>query len=295
MSSPDYLYIARNNFYIGNYQTTIQEATKLTLVNENDQIERDCLIYRSNIALQNYSFVMEEIDARPTRTAIFSAIRILAEYYASPEKREDLIQQLGVLRNDEFSNSPIISVIAATIYNDQNNYELAYRTLRNPQTLEQMSIFTQTLLRMNRPDLANKIVKEMKLKDEDNVLTQLACCWVDVVLDGAHIVEASQIYMELIDKLGQSVSLLLGLGITYLKQGKGEEAYNTFLEAYERNPNDPDVLNNLIVCCQVIGKNEEETNKYITALSTSFPNFSTVVAMNQMKSRLQEIINKYKN
>lgn len=100
---------------------------------------------------------------------------------------------------------------------------------------------------MNRIDLASRVISEMKSKDEDNVLTQLAVCWVDLVRvfvishnfvlmvqDGTYIREATQNYIELIDKFGQSVPLLVGLGLCNLKQGKGEEAYNSFMEAYDK-------------------------------------------------------------
>lgn len=44
-----------------------------------------------------------------------------------------------------------------------------------------MILLVQTLLNMNRIDLASRVISEMKSKDEDNVLTQLAVCWVDLV------------------------------------------------------------------------------------------------------------------
>lgn len=41
-----------------------------------------------------------------------------------------------------------------------------------------------TLLRMNRPDLAETTLKQMKAQDEDNSLTILSHCWLQLYRSG---------------------------------------------------------------------------------------------------------------
>lgn len=50
----DLLFNVRNSFYLGAYNTVINEAADLDNLNEVDSIERDCFVYRSYIALGSY-------------------------------------------------------------------------------------------------------------------------------------------------------------------------------------------------------------------------------------------------
>ncbi|CAF5015139.1 unnamed protein product, partial [Rotaria sp. Silwood1] len=55
---PDELFEIRTNFYTGNYQQTINEATKLK-VPQNLQVEKDLFMYRSYIAQKKYGVVLD--------------------------------------------------------------------------------------------------------------------------------------------------------------------------------------------------------------------------------------------
>jgi coatomer protein complex subunit epsilon len=52
MSDP--LFSVRNNFYLGAFNTVLNEAADLENVSEVEAIERDTFIYRSYIALGSY-------------------------------------------------------------------------------------------------------------------------------------------------------------------------------------------------------------------------------------------------
>ena len=115
----------------------IEEAKKLVLVSENDQIERTTLILRSYIALGRYDEALQQIAALPSKSVLISAIELLANYFRDPENRATYVEQMSVLINDEFSTSPLIPVIAATMFNNERDYEKAYRLLRSKSTFEQ--------------------------------------------------------------------------------------------------------------------------------------------------------------
>jgi len=52
-AGPDHLFNLRNNFYLGAYQTAINNSEIANLSPEN-AVERDCLVFRSYIALGSY-------------------------------------------------------------------------------------------------------------------------------------------------------------------------------------------------------------------------------------------------
>lgn len=52
-AGPDHLFNLRNNFYLGAYQSAINNS-EIPNLSEEDIVERDCLVYRSYIALGSY-------------------------------------------------------------------------------------------------------------------------------------------------------------------------------------------------------------------------------------------------
>lgn len=53
MAAPDHLFSLRNHFYLGAYQSAINNSDIPNLPHD-DAVERDCLVYRSYIALGSY-------------------------------------------------------------------------------------------------------------------------------------------------------------------------------------------------------------------------------------------------
>lgn len=50
----DPLFSVRNAFYLGAYNTVINEASDMETLSDTDAIERDCFVYRSYIAMGSY-------------------------------------------------------------------------------------------------------------------------------------------------------------------------------------------------------------------------------------------------
>ena len=52
-AAPDHLFNLRNQFYLGAYQTAINNS-EIPHLSPEDAVERDCLVFRSYIALGSY-------------------------------------------------------------------------------------------------------------------------------------------------------------------------------------------------------------------------------------------------
>ena len=50
----DPLFTIKNSFYLGAYNTVINEAADMDHLSGTDQVDRDCYVYRSYIALGSY-------------------------------------------------------------------------------------------------------------------------------------------------------------------------------------------------------------------------------------------------
>lgn len=61
MSEPDDLFTLRNHFWLGSYQLAIAEGSGLGRLPDSLRIERDEFIYRSYVALGQYSIVLNEV------------------------------------------------------------------------------------------------------------------------------------------------------------------------------------------------------------------------------------------
>ncbi|KAJ0742106.1 putative coatomer, epsilon subunit, tetratricopeptide-like helical domain superfamily [Helianthus annuus] len=83
--APDVLFNLRNNFYLGAYQAAINNSDIPNLSEEDDAI-RDCLVYRSYIALGSYQLAINEVDSSVATP--LQAVKLLALYLFSPDNKK---------------------------------------------------------------------------------------------------------------------------------------------------------------------------------------------------------------
>nr|CAG4643382.1 EOG090X0A8E [Ilyocryptus agilis] len=266
----DELFEVKTQFYIGNYQSAINEAQKLKITNPETKLERDIYLYRAYIALKKYGVVMNEIHgASPPQ---LQPLKTLAEYFSQPNKREGIVLKLDqqVSGNIDVQNY-VFLLIAATIYYNEGSYENALKVLHQSNHLECRALMLQIQLKMDRLDLAKKELKNLQEIDDDAVLTQLASAWVNLLVGGDKFQEAYYTFQELADKNTSTALLLNGQATCYIGQGKYEEAESALQEALEKDSNNTDTLVNLIVLNQLSGKAPEVCNRYLNQLIDSAP------------------------
>ncbi|KAK9506508.1 hypothetical protein O3M35_008432 [Rhynocoris fuscipes] len=264
----DVLFDIKNSFYIGNYQQAINEAQRVKPSTPELQLERDCFLYRSYIAQKKYRVVIDDISgSSPTD---LRQLKTLADYFNNKNKRDSIVSSLDDhLSSRSYDDNHIGAVVAATIYCYEKNYESALKALHKDDHLESMAINLQIYLRMDRVDLAKKELKNMQDKDEDNTLTQLAQAWLNIAMGGDKLQDAYYIFQELIDKYGSSAVLLNGQAVTFIGQGKYEEAESALQEALDKDSNNTDTLLNMMVLSQHLSKPSEVANRYRSQLIDS--------------------------
>lgn len=288
----DELFDVRNSYFTGNFQTCINEAQKLKLMDNSLSVEKDVFMYRSYIALKKYRVVLDEISL--SSPDLIQPLKLLADFLANPDKRDDLVTELDskMSGNVDIGNH-VLLVVAGTIYLHAGQPESALRALHPSDHLECGALKVQALLSMHRADLARKELKNLQEKDEDSTLTQLAQAWTNLSLGGEKIQEAYYIFQDMMDKYGNTALLLNGQASTYIAQGKYAEAEQALQEAMEKDPNNPETLVNLIVLSHHTGKQPEVSNRYLSQLKDMDSTHPFVVSLNAKEADFIRMAKQY--
>lgn len=155
-------------------------------------IERDSFLYRAFIAQRKNQVVLDEFkSSKPTELA---PLKILAEYFGYPDKKESIFNQLETQIHSNFPDNVNFIIVAATIFFNEKNLESALKVLNHSDHLECMALTLQAYLKMDRLDLAKKELKAMQEKDDDATLTQLAQAWVNLNSGGEKFQDAYYIF-----------------------------------------------------------------------------------------------------
>ncbi|KAM7272310.1 hypothetical protein ACFE04_026973 [Oxalis oulophora] len=107
------------------YQSAINNIDLPNLTSD-DVIERDCLVYRSYIALGQFQLVINEIDssaATPLQT-----VKLLALNLSSPSNKESAISSLkDWLADPAIANNSTLRLIAGTVFMHEEDYNRRFR------------------------------------------------------------------------------------------------------------------------------------------------------------------------
>ncbi|XP_071697968.1 coatomer subunit epsilon-1-like [Rutidosis leptorrhynchoides] len=250
--TPDLLFNLRNNFYLGAFQAAINNSDIANLT-EDDSIERDCLVYKSYIALGSYQLVINEVDS--SAATPLQAVKLLASYLLSPDNKESAISSIREWLDDAaIGNNPILRLIAGTIFMHEQDYNEALKYTNTGGSMELYALNVQIFLKMHRADYAEKQLRVMQQIDEDHTLTQLATAWVNLAVGGSKIQEAYLIFQDFSEKYQITNLILNGKAVCCMHMGNFDEAESLLLEALNKDAKDRETLANLVVCSLHLGK-----------------------------------------
>ncbi|XP_071715740.1 coatomer subunit epsilon-1-like [Rutidosis leptorrhynchoides] len=250
--APDVLFNLRNNFYLGAFQAAINNSDIAGLT-EDDSIERDCLVYRSYIALGSYQLVINEVNSSAATS--LQAVKLLALYLSSPDNKEFAISSIREWLGDAaIGNNPILRLIAGTIFMHEQDYNEALKYTNAGGSMELYALNVQIFLKMHRADYAEKQLRVMQQIDEDHTLTQLATAWVNLAVGGSKIQEAYLILQDFSEKYQITNLILNGKAVCCMHMGNFDEAESLLLEALNKDAKDRETLANLVVCSLHLGK-----------------------------------------
>jgi len=287
----DQLFDIRAAFLTGNYQQCIKDAPKLNVGHEL-KAARDVLMYRAYIAQKKYGVVLDEIGV--SSPAELKAVRMYAEYLSNESRREAIVSELDAQMSGsvDMSNHTYL-LMAASVYYHEQNYDSVLRTLHQSDDLECLAMMVQTLLKIDRVDLAKKELKRMQDADEDALVTQLAQAWFNLAVGGDKFQDAFYIFQELSDKHAATSLLLNGQAAAYLGQGRHDDADSVLQEAMDKDSNNPETIINMTMLSQHLGKAPEVSNRYVSQMKDSHRNHPWVKDYLSKESDFERIAKNY--
>lgn len=287
------LFDLKTAFFLGNFNTAINESQRLRLTDQNLQTEKDVYMYRAYIAQKKYGVVLDDI--RSDAADELKYVRMLAEYLSSESNKDRIIQDLDSQVASLNVTNPLVLLVIANIYVCAENYETALKVLYSvdPATsLECSALAVEIYLKLDRIDLAKKEVKKMVDVDEDAIITQLANAWVSMSA-GDKLQDAYFTFQEQGDKHSATSSILNAQALCQINQGKYDEAQTLLQEALDRDSNNPDAMVNMIVLNSHLGKPIEVNNRLISQLKDSHKNHPFVKDMNAKENEFLRIAQNY--
>jgi coatomer protein complex subunit epsilon len=270
MGDVDVLFEVRNFYYLGAYQQCVKEAQKVNVRSDEIKLERDIFLYRAYIAMGKSNIVLSEIPEKSS-SEVLKAIRRLALYFSDSKHRQTVFEQV----KKEYEDATIVEdyalLINGLILLQGKAYDSAICVFERSELLEAKALAVQSLLKINRVDLALKMLKKMQEIDEDATVTQLCLAWLYLCSGKEKLQDAFYIYQELIDKYGATSNLLISQATTLIMRGKNQEAEALISQAEERDGASAAVLINQYYVYSSLRKSDEILNRTLKQLKLEYP------------------------
>lgn len=268
MAEPDELFTLKNQLWVGNFQNAVSEGSMLNHLRESLRVERDVYVFRAHLGLGNFAHVLQAIPDAGAPIAL-SAVKLWAAYLNGQADREIVALTLTEWLADPASGeNPHLLLIAGQIFAREGKLSDALSALTRGSSLEHMLYIVHLYLSMDRLDLAQKQVAEMRRIEEDSTLTQLAQAWCLTVHGGEKADEATLHFQELADRFGGTPLLLNGSAVAFMALKNFVEAERLLLEALAKDPANEDTLINLIAVSAHLSK---PTQQFIAQLQQVAP------------------------
>ncbi|KAJ1938004.1 hypothetical protein EC988_007722, partial [Linderina pennispora] len=153
----DEFFTARNLLYLGAYAQSLSTLASLTRLSPDAQVERDSLQYRAYLGQGNHQLVLDELPASTT-PPVLQAVRQLAQQHANGQADHSIVLRLA--EDPAVASSAVFAAVGAQVLANAGQYSEALRLLAgHPKNLECVCVMVSVYLRINRADLAQKLVE----------------------------------------------------------------------------------------------------------------------------------------
>lgn len=270
MAEPDELYTLRAQFWLGHYQMALDEAKSIMRrpMSPDLKQEREEFVARCYIGMKDYDRVISN-----TSSAGLSALALQAQYATlaatgDASQAQTVIHQLQSMLGDGVS--PSVQLTAAHVFLQAGMKKEALQCVHQELTMEHTSLCVQIYIQLDRLDLAQKTLQQMRKTDEDSMLTQLASVHVALATGSSMSGEAVHTLNQISEQYGPSPMLLNLMACAHMQAGNYSEAEGRLAQAREEfSADDADTLVNLIVASQYQHK---PIGDYVAALKQKYPN-----------------------
>merc|ERR1711935_214935 len=291
MSEPDELYTLRAQFCLGHYQMALDEAKGIMRrpMSPDLKAEREEIIARCYIAMKDY----DRVISGDTSTAGLKALALQAQFVtlaATGVSTQSVIQELQSMLGDGVS--PRVQVTAAHVFLQADMKKEALQCVHQGLTLEQISLCVQIYIILDRLDLAQNTLQQLRKTDEDSMFTQLASVQVALATGSSLAGEAVHTLTQISEQYGPSPMLLNLMACAQMQGGNYAEAERKLVQAREEfSADDADTIVNLIVASQYQHKPIAE---YVEALKHNYPTHFLSVGLDTVGGAFEREAIKYR-
>jgi len=252
-----------NHFHQGQYQEVIDFDT--SGLSPENALPARVLALRAQIALGQAEEVIADVQGEDEPDLL--AVAALAELKAGNESKALKIAEM--LAQEKPDNGSV-QVLAGTVLQAAGKSEEALALLSQHQgNLEAAALIVQIHLEQNRLDLAIKEVTAARRWAQDSLLVNLAESWVGLRVGGEKYQQAFYVFEELAQAPAtSSTQSLVSQTVAEIHLGRLEEAEAALQQAQVKDPQNAEVIANMIVLNVIAGKDPKELT---SSLSTAAP------------------------
>lgn len=284
----DDLFELRNYFYLGNLTAATTEGETVSVEGHGAEIERDVILKRLDLAKGKYDDIIQAVDESSAPALL--VVKLLAQYCKDPSSGDAMSAELQKLSTDEVvAASPCGLLMCAIAYAQIGDFDNSLRAASRVNTLEELAVKVQVLIRMDRIDVAEKEVARMQSIDEDATLTQLATAWTHLAKGGENVQEAVYIYQDLLERHGATDQILNGMAVCHIAMGKPDESERALKEALTKNPNCATTLINVICSSKYKNKPAELVARYFAQLERVAPSNEWLVDYRKKEAEFDQL------
>lgn len=200
------------------------------------------------------------------------ARNLLVNQYLATHRYADAEKQLQILKVLDPDNTQHLITLGDIALSQKqwdvaiDYYQQAYE--KDPSLIGQIEKIAELALRTRQFDRAETLFKHLATLDQRNV--QYLATWADLAVMNENYQDAIEAVKKIIDHEGPSIKRLVQLGAIYYQAQQPEEARKVFLQAYDPDNLDANVLHYLVTL-YMEKESYSEAQVFADSLTVHFP------------------------